>query len=187
MPETAISTDCFFQRFSAYIRNTTAVRRVSDLPGENISGEPVGDGDQMQPGCPNRNIGNVNAPYMIRMGDCRILQQIRLNPVLRIRFAGILSGINRLNPQLPHMPQNRLVAAMNAIICVQPGADAALSVFRTGGADPVDVPPDHQIISGCRRRSVIQTLSVNTQQPRLDRYRQIRRIQVHRRPSFSRG
>ncbi len=65
------------------------IEGVRQPPTEHPAAEPVHDGHEVEEAPPHRDVGDVGAPDLVRPRYLHPLEQIRIDPVLRVRSAGV--------------------------------------------------------------------------------------------------
>lgn len=135
---------------------------VIRFPVEDVSGKPVDDGDKVKPVRPDRDIGDIDRPDVVRVIDIQTFQQIWIHFMPGFQLARVPARINCPDHHLPHMVLDRLVVDMDLILIIQSPADPAIAIPGVGSIDFINVQLDDQVIFRRRRRSVIQAGSVQT-------------------------
>ena len=80
-----------------------------------MAGRPVHDSNQVQEATLNRDVGDVGAPDVIGSRDLHVSQQIRINPVFRVRVTGSWCLIDRLQPHQSHQTPDTVATDMNIL------------------------------------------------------------------------
>ena len=91
------------------------VQRVRQPPGQDVPARPVHDRHQVKEAALHRDIGDVDAPDMVRPLDVQASQQIRVNPVLGVGRAGAWRPIDCLKPHRAHQPPGPASADPHAL------------------------------------------------------------------------
>ena len=76
------------QRRIQSVNTEPGVHGVRQPPRQDMARRPVHDGDQGQEATLNRDVGDIGAPDLIGSIDLNPLEQIRVNPMRRVRRAG---------------------------------------------------------------------------------------------------
>ena len=76
---------------------------------------PVHDGDQGQEATLNRDVGDIGAPDLIGSIDLNPLEQIRVNPMRRVRRAGSRRLIDGFQAHETHQAPHTMTADANAV------------------------------------------------------------------------
>lgn len=156
---------------AARLQHEVHLQRVIDCPRQHIARVPVDDGRQVKPGGPDGDIGDVNAPDLVRTGDGHSFQQIGIHRIRWVWMAGILPRIDGLNAHFAHVAQDGLMVDMNAVIAGQPGTDATIAKIRMSRINLIDVLFHLQIPAAGWYRLIIQRAARNGQQICLQRDR----------------
>lgn len=83
-------------------KDKTLLQTETDRVIDYIPAIPVDNDKQIQKPAPQRQIGDINPPNLIRMGYLQSLQQIGTHVLSVKQFAEIRLGIKRFKPHLPH-------------------------------------------------------------------------------------
>ena len=87
----AIPSQCLFQR----LHTARRLHRIGQTPGKDFAALPIHDRHQIEEAALDRNIRDVRTPDLIRSCDRQVPQQLRINPMLRVRLTGARFLINR--------------------------------------------------------------------------------------------
>ena len=112
----AVAGNRLFKRCDAEV----GIHRVRQPPGQHLATEPVHDGDEVKEAAPHRDIGHIRTPDLIRPLDRQMPQQVRIDAVLRMWFAGLRRLIDRRQTDLAHEPPNPLAAHAPALASQMP-------------------------------------------------------------------
>lgn len=134
-----------------------------ELPTYHIAGVPIQYGDQIEPAVLQANIGDVDAPNVVRMGGCDIPQQVRIDRLLMDTLAEVRSWRNCLEAHLAHMPRHRFMVDQPPFP-PELGCDATHAVERPAGVDRINLMFEGDLFCGGRDGSVVQTGAIETQQ-----------------------
>ena len=77
------------------------LERVGQAPGQHLAARPVHHRDQVQKAPLQWDVGDIRAPHVVRPRDRQVAQQVRIDPVSRVRLRrpGVLE--DRVQPQQP--------------------------------------------------------------------------------------
>ena len=80
------------------------IHRVRQPPGQHLAGRPVHDRHQIEEATAHGDVRHVGAPHVIGPVDRQLAQQIRIDPVLRVRIARAWPLVDRRQAHLRHQP-----------------------------------------------------------------------------------
>ena len=127
------------------------VHCVRQPPRQHRARRPVDDRHQIEKAAPDRNVGDVGRPDVVRPLDRQVAQQIGIDLVLRVRSARPRLRPERCDPHPAHQPLHALAVRVDAL-GAQHRRHPARAEKRPGGEQLVD--PAHQ-----RRVVVVGRLS----------------------------
>ena len=84
------------------------LERVRDAPGQDLAGEPVHDGDEIEVALSHRQIGDVGAPDLIGPFHPQPAQQVGVGLMPLRRSAGVGLLVDRHQPHEAHQPPDAL-------------------------------------------------------------------------------
>lgn len=108
----AVSRQRFVQRLYAKAR----VHRVRQSPRQNRAARPVNHRHKIQEPMLHRDVGHVDSPHVVGLGDRHIAQQIRVYLMARRGLAGVRTGDQRDDVHHPHQPLHALAAKRAAFL-----------------------------------------------------------------------
>ncbi len=100
------------------------LQALIQLPGDDIPGIPIQDGDQIHPAALQSDVSQINAPHLIRSDDVQTAEQIRINAMLQMTLAEIGTGIDGGYSHLLHITLNRAAVNTEAFIPSENRSDA---------------------------------------------------------------
>ncbi len=77
---------------------------------------PVHDRHQIHKPAGHSHIGDVGGPHLVRVIDAQVPEQVGVNPMLRMRPAGVRLGIDRLDAHESHQPLDPLAVDPTALM-----------------------------------------------------------------------
>ena len=83
-------------------------------PGQNLAAVPIHDGDQIQEPTLHGNVGDVDAPNLIGSNNRQLPQQVGVNLLLRMLFAGVGRLVDWNQAHKSHQAANTVTAAFVA-------------------------------------------------------------------------
>jgi hypothetical protein len=95
-------------------------QRVLYPPGQNFSGEPVHDGDQIQKPLSHRKVGDFGAPDLIGPVDPKSTQQIGISLATLRGLAGVGLLVDRHQPHQAHQSSDALFVHGMAFVLQTP-------------------------------------------------------------------
>ena len=101
------------QRLLQRLDAKSDVHRVGQTPRQHAAAVPIHDRHQIQKATTHRNICDVGTPDLVGPNHRQIPQKIWINPMLRVRCAGIGLLENGPKPHLAHQPGHAM--ATNAM------------------------------------------------------------------------
>jgi len=109
-----------------------------ELPTHDIARIPVQHRDQIEPTLAQANIGDVDAPNVVRTGGGDITQQVRIDRLLVCPLTQVGAGRNCMSSHFTHMPRHRFMVDP---LPVPPelGRDAPDPVERPARVDHVNL------------------------------------------------
>ena len=103
------------QRRIQSVNTEPGVHGVRQPPRQDMARRPVHDGDQVQEATLNRDVGDIGAPDLIGSIDLNPLEQIRVNPMRRVRRAGSRRLIDGFQAHETHQAPHTMTADANAV------------------------------------------------------------------------
>lgn len=131
------------------------LQALVQLPGDDIPGIPIKDGDQIHPAALQSDVSQINDPHLIRPNDVQTSKQIRINAMLQMAFVEIGTRIDGGYPHLLHVTLNRAAVDTEAFIPSENRGDAPGTEHRVLGIDPIDGMFDGHFFRRRRSRLVI--------------------------------
>lgn len=92
------------QRLLQGLNAKMCLHRMGQAPGQDFPTLLIHDRHQREEPALDRNSGDVGAPHLLRSCDRQIPQQIRINPMLRVRLTRTRFLIHRVQAQQCHQP-----------------------------------------------------------------------------------
>ena len=89
----AVAAEGLLERLHTEIR----LQAIGKPPGEHLAAVPVHDRHQVHIPPGHTHVSDVGRPHLIGVIDAQVPQQIGVNPVLRVRPAGVRLGVDRLD------------------------------------------------------------------------------------------
>ncbi len=86
------------------------IHGVRELPGQDLARRPVHHRDQIEKATPQRDVGDVGTPGLVRRRDRQAPEQIGINLVLGRRPAGSGRLMDRLRAHQTHQPADPMPA-----------------------------------------------------------------------------
>jgi len=102
----------FLQRLDAEVH----IHGVRQPPRQYPTGRPVHDCHEVEKATPNRDVCDVGAPHMVRTGDRQPLEQMGINPVLRVPGSGLRRLVYGLHSHPPHQRQRLIALAFGRVV-----------------------------------------------------------------------
>jgi hypothetical protein len=136
-------------------RQNSTVMAAGQPPGEHIAAEPVHNGDQIDIAAWHTDIRDVRRPYLIGVHNGYVLQQIRVDVVFRVRFAGVGLAVKRFQSHAAHETADAL-AVYPMPLTPQDGRNLAVAQIRRLREQHVNAPHQHFVLCGFFR-TVIHT------------------------------
>ena len=104
------------------------VEGIGQLPGDHITAVPVQHGDQVEPTGEETDIGDIDAPDVVGVGDGQMAQKIGKNTVFRGPSAQVGSRADTGDPHLPHVALDRF--AVDGQLCWLKTPSEIIGEFR---------------------------------------------------------
>lgn len=146
------------------------------LPIHDTATKPVDDDEQVHEAFFHGNIGDVNAPDLIRSGDVQVSQQIRPDVLPMIALAEIRFGIDGVQPHLLHESTNPLPVDGLSKLSTDDGCHGSITPGRIICMEPVQQAHDLQVLiwyALLRCRRPVKAAPINTEQFCLTLYAQM--------------
>ena len=154
------------------LSGVTGLQRDGYLVREHAAAGDIHHGGEVDEAARHRNVGRIQRPHLVRVGDGQPAQQIRINLVPRVRFAGARLRCQRLNTHAMHERGDVTPACVNAQFRQLP-AQHARPHERMLKMQFVQAAHERQISGTGRLRQIINRASADLQQFRLARDGQI--------------
>src|SRR5712671_5041520 len=160
--------------------------RVRQPPGQDSSGRPVDDRDQVQKPLLHGYVRYVSCPHLVRLVDRSAAQKVRVDLVLGMPLAGVSLRPDRPQPELSHQPPDAPAAPRNYPLPQQRHLQPATAVDGMVCENPVEPLQKLELLSRFRPRPVIKAAARNPEQRALPAYGQPRLRRDHRPPLSNR-
>ena len=137
---------------------------VGQAPGENLAAVPVHDRHQIHIPVRHGHVGDVRRPRLIGVIDGQVPEQIGVNPMLRMRAAGVRLGVDRLDAHQPHQPLDAFAVDPAAMLAPEMPDHRTAAV--EGGFQVLLVNQAHQlqVIGIDRLRGIVERRAAQCQQ-----------------------
>jgi hypothetical protein len=139
---------------------------VRQPPRQHGAAHPIHDYHQVKKAPSHRDVGDVGAPDLIDPLDRQPAEQIRVDLVLRRRFARVRPLVDRHQPHQPHQPLDSF-AVDQVALRRKPCRHPARAVIRPRQILPVDQRHDRAVLLADLGRSAIDRSAGYHQQPAL--------------------
>ena len=150
-------------------------------PGDNVTAEPIHDGDKVDETLLHPNIRYVSRPYLIRTINHYLPEQVWILLGPRFGLTQTLLGINSLDPHSVHQPADPLTVHYMTLTA-QPGCHASGTIEWRPGELLVDQTHENLIPTVVPSGPIIQAGSGQTQKLTLPGNRDLRMIGINQPP-----
>ena len=142
------------------------IHGIGQPPSQHRPRRPVDDRHQIEKALPNRDVGDVCRPHLVRPVDGHVAQQIGKNLVSRLRLGGARLRRERRNPHLAHQPLHPLAIDRKAVLSEHHRHPPRA---KEGPLGEQLVKPAHhrQIVVIGRRSRTVNARTRHSQQPAL--------------------
>jgi hypothetical protein len=148
-----------------------------ELPGHDILGMPVDNGNEIHPSLSQSDIRNVDPPNVLRILGADILEEIGIDLVRKSAFTKIGTGMNPFNSHFPHSCLNTL-PPHNESFPFERSRNAPTAEERPTGVDLVNPVPKRNLFWRWENRPVIEPGKGDSQQLGLGREGKLRTVGV---------
>ena len=125
------------------------------LPGHDIPGMPVDNGNEIHPSLSQSDIRNVDAPNVVRILGTDIPEKIGIDLVRKSPFTEIGTGMNSFNSHFPHGCLNTLPPHKESFP-FEKSRNAPTAEERPTGGDLVNPVPKRNLFWRWENRPVIE-------------------------------
>lgn len=153
----------FGDGFAQCLDAEAGVQSVREPPRQHLARRPIHDRYQIQEPTPHWDVGNITAPNLVRARNRQLPQQVWINAMLRMLFAGVWTLVDRLQAHDAHQTPHTVAARMEPV-SRQVGRNLATSKERVFREHPIDLIHQFQRLSIHTNRHVIQRRPANLQQ-----------------------
>jgi hypothetical protein len=138
------------------LQNEWHLQRLIEGPGDHVAGIPVHDCDEVHPAFEEADVGNIDAPNMVRKLRHDIPKEIGVDLIFECALADIGAGMDPFEPHVPHRsldgfpPDGKSFSLKNS-------RDPAAPIKRPLGIDFVDPVTKTDLLFGWRSRPVVES------------------------------